>query len=248
MKLKPLILSILTGCLLFSVGSVKAADELKIYGPAKSDPGDLVILDASDSKIFDAAPQSYIWKLTNSTKTFMPMEGGSKVVFSSGTPGEYRFLLIGVSARMHDPDGEAGPEPPKLQTVVLDKEVTVTVGNQPDPSPGPGPQPGPGPSEKLNVVVIRDYQVILPQKQISAFTGEAASTYLQSVAPITPTSGFRFLDYRTPTAGEAPFIQKALAMPRDSLPWIVVTGPKGSYSGPAPKDLDELKTLVGRYQ
>jgi len=76
-------LMLLSGCCV----SVNAQQAI-VVGPSKSDPGDLIILDASTS-----VGSGHTWTLANSTKTWLSFEDGRKLVFSSGAAGEYVFIL-----------------------------------------------------------------------------------------------------------------------------------------------------------
>jgi hypothetical protein len=58
-------------------------------GRRRRRPGDLVILDASGS---DAT--TFTWVLANSDKTFLPVDGGKRCVFSPGRAGVFVFVLV----------------------------------------------------------------------------------------------------------------------------------------------------------
>jgi hypothetical protein len=89
-----------------------------IDGPKQALPGDLVVLDASRSQ-----GRAFHWALLNSGKTFLTFENGRKLVFATGTPQEYVFVLI-----VGDSDGR--------EKVSVDiAEHRVTVGDVPGPSP-----------------------------------------------------------------------------------------------------------------
>ena len=88
-----------------------------IDGPKQVLPGDLIVLDASRSQ-----GRAFHWVL-NSKKTFLTFENGRKLVFATGTPQEYVFVLI-----VGDSDGR--------EKVSVDiAEHRVTVGSLPGPSP-----------------------------------------------------------------------------------------------------------------
>ena len=96
-----------------------AAQEAKavVDGPKQVLPGDLVVLDASQSQ-----GRAFHWVL-NSKKTFLTFENGRKLVFATGTPQEYVFVLI-----VGDSDGR--------EKVSVDiAEHRVTVGSSPEPCP-----------------------------------------------------------------------------------------------------------------
>lgn len=91
-----------------------------IDGPAKIAPGDLLILSAEKS-----VGKSYAWVVLPE-KTFLAVEDGKKLVFASGTAGEYVFVLA-----VGDADG----------SVSIGKH-TVVIGNPTPPTP-PVPPPAP---------------------------------------------------------------------------------------------------------
>lgn len=95
----------------------------RIVGPAAAAEGDLVVLDASTSE-----GKSFAWALPGSTKSFLPVDGGQKCVFSSGKAGTFVFVLAvgggdGVSLATH----------------------TIRIGDGEPPAPGPDKPPAPKP-------------------------------------------------------------------------------------------------------
>lgn len=51
-----------------------------------------------------------------------------------------------------------------------------------------------------------------------------------------------------PTITEEPW-KSAMARPRTSLPWIIVSNPgKGGFEGPLPGSIDETLALIGRFE
>lgn len=102
--------------------SVYAQAEAIIKGPEKVNPGDLVILDSTDS-----TGSAQEWRLVNSDKTYLPLEG--RCVFASGTAGSYVFVLS--VADCDDLDGAS----------VSMAVHTVVVGTPPKPKPVIPPEP-----------------------------------------------------------------------------------------------------------
>ena len=93
---------------------------VEVQGPSNAAVGDLVILS------IDTDAQSVAWFLGNSDKTFLEVERGRRVVFSSGTSGEFKFCVAAFSA-----SGK-----------VEKAEFAVRIGLDPDnPQPGPAPDP-----------------------------------------------------------------------------------------------------------
>lgn len=99
----------------------------RVTGPARALPGDLVVLDASSSQAL-----GYAWVLADSDKSFLPVDGGQRLVFATGAAGRYTFVLVAANAN------EQGQPAVALATHVL------TIGSGPDPNPGPDP-PAPNP-------------------------------------------------------------------------------------------------------
>jgi hypothetical protein len=96
-----------------------------ITGPREAPPGELVILDASQS-----SGLGYLWLLVNSDKSFLPVDNGLKCVFSTGTPGSYVFILA-VSGT----NANGGP------AVTLATHALKITGPTPTPEPTPNPTP-----------------------------------------------------------------------------------------------------------
>lgn len=116
-----------------------------IAGPTVGSPGDLIVLDASQS----TGAAGYAWVLADSDKTFLEVEDGRKAVFATGAAGRYTFVLVAASAAV---DG-------KPQVAIA--RHRVTVGDPPpdpippDPLPPPNPiPPDPLPSGKFGLATL----------------------------------------------------------------------------------------------
>ncbi len=116
--------------LLIALGSLLVTPPVAvIVGPDRGNPGDLIVLDATQSR--DAV--GFAWVLADGDKTFLEVDNGRKVVFATGTAGRYTFVLVAANAQA---DGKP--------LVAVARHV-LTVGDpQPNPNP-PGPNP-PGPN------------------------------------------------------------------------------------------------------
>jgi hypothetical protein len=97
-----------------------------IVGPSQALPGDLIVLDGGSSQA-----TGFAWVLADSDKSFLPVDGGRRLVFATGTPGKYTFILVTALA-----GGDANPR------VALARHVVV-VGDDPTPPVPPGPDPLP---------------------------------------------------------------------------------------------------------
>ena len=124
--------------LLLALGSLLVTPPVAvIVGPERGNPGDLIVLDATQSR--DAV--GFAWVLADGDKTFLEVDNGRKVVFATGTSGRYTFVLVAANAQA---DG-------KPQVAVA--RHVLTVGEpSPNPTPNPpGPQPDPLPPGKYGL-------------------------------------------------------------------------------------------------
>ena len=99
-----------------------------ITGPKDAPPGELIVLDATQSS--GVVDNGYLWLLVNSEKSFLAVDKGLKCVFSTGTPGDYWFVLVVAGT---NPNG--GPAADKASHKLR------IVGEGPNPTP-PVPVPG----------------------------------------------------------------------------------------------------------
>lgn len=109
-----------------------------VSGPKEALAGDLVILDASASK-----GGAFKWLLVNSTKTFLPVDNNTKVVFASNQPGEYVFILV-VAAK--------NSEAVEIKTA---EHKVLLKGGDPGPNPNPNPNPNPVPVDDFSTEVTK---------------------------------------------------------------------------------------------
>jgi hypothetical protein len=120
------------------LGQPKMALDLVVKGPATSQPGDLVILDTSESQGVSARAWSVSPK--SAEGRMLPVDGGEKLVFATSQPGPYRFLFAactadGKTVRISPFDHVVGSVPPNPGPV------------PPGPTPpGPNPPVPPGPT------------------------------------------------------------------------------------------------------
>jgi hypothetical protein len=154
--------------------------DVGIDGPETARAGDLVILSAR----VDGA-ESFAWLLANSDKSYLPVEGGRRLVFASGTPGPYVFVLA-VSV-LNDPADA-------VQTRIVKHVVTIEGGQPPNPNPDPDgpdpepdnpdpdePEPEPGPGPDLSPLAGRAFDA-LRGCDYSAVEAIAAAANMQTTA------------------------------------------------------------------
>lgn len=132
-------------------------------------------------------------------------------------------------------------------------DFVVVVG---DPPPGPGPAPvppGPGPSPDPPAPIAGDgFKVLIVY--------EKKDQHKLTPGQINTLWGQKFRDYMVSKKGEYLLLDKdedvgvagkvwadAMARPRTSLPWIIVSNGRTGFEGPLPGHAEEINLLLRKY-
>lgn len=171
--------------------------------------------------------------------------------FVAGDPGYYSFEGWYVQV---DKDGKfVGMFP-----VSRPFRIVGVVPPAPDPTP-PGPDPTPPNPDKspidvdgLHVLVIFEASEAgkLTRDQHNTIYGQAFYDFLNAKTPEkNGQHTWNIWDKDTvATPDMDPVWNKALALPRTEIPWVVIgTKSKGGYSGPLPKTKAEIMSLVQKF-
>lgn len=110
--------------------------------------------------------------------------------------------------------------------------------------PGPVVPPAPVVADKLIVLVVEETgeRHKLPASQLSVLTSLAVREYVAS-----KSGEMRIYDPQADLKNEAGVWRDAMAVPRQSLPWLVVSNGKAGFSGPLPATVDDTLTLLRKY-
>jgi hypothetical protein len=189
-----------------------------ITGPKEAEPGDLIILDATRS-----TGTAYHWELINSSKTFLPVENGTKAVFAAGQPGKYLFVLIVAGADNNQ----------RLEIKIARHEVQIGRPPAPDPQPPrpPDPTPGPAPGPRLALIIHETAQATVERQAMftALRTGDPAA-YLKS-----KSHRLLILDQDTTDGQNAPILtawRTELTRRNQKLPALIIL-PNGADFSPA---------------
>lgn len=121
------------------------------------------------------------------------------------------------------------------------------------PIPGPGPSPDvvvedkpPFKADKLSVLIVQQTE------DVGKLTKEQREI-LQNSTELRRWVKSNGADFRQFDADEdGQFLDQkwkaALAVPRQSLPWLVVANPKAGFSGPLPSTLPETLALLEKFK
>lgn len=172
----------------------------------------------------------------------------------TGPPGSYTLrvrLLVGRTF-----------EDARRLSAALPVEVTPDPAPDPTPPgprppipPGPGPpgppapDPAPIPLDGLRVLIVYESKdaTRLPPGQRLIFTSGLVRTFLNESCVKGPdgrTPEWRLYDQDTPVENELPHWRDALARPRASVPWLVVSNGEAGFEGPLPDSVAEFMAVV----
>jgi hypothetical protein len=148
-------------------------------------------------------------------------------------PWKITVSPVGPAPKPPDPPTPPGPEPP---------------GPNPPQPPGPAPIPLPG----LRVLVIYESADLskLPPAQTAVLYSKSLRDLLNAKCAAGPdgkTKEWRIYDADVDTSGDVETWKAAMARPRKSLPWVVISNGAAGYEGPLPATVDEMTKLVEKY-
>lgn len=131
-----------------------------------------------------------------------------------------------------------------------DESVTVTVGEPtppPDPPTPPGPTPGVAPIEGpgFRVLFVGETGDDMPQAVADVFYSPEITKYLnENCVKVDGHPDFRRVDPDTQYTDQTNRFVKALARPRASLPWLIISNGVTGYEGPFPATVAETLALL----
>ena len=131
---------------------------------------------------------------------------------------------------------------------------TITVG-QPEPTPEPPeptpPSPGVAPieGEGFRVLFVAETSEPLPPAVEDSFYSKLITDYLNAnCIKVEGQPEFRRFDPDTPFTNPQHRFAKALARPRTSLPWLIISNGKSGYEGPFPTTVEATLALLKQYK
>lgn len=158
--------------------------------------------------------------------------------------GRYRFAAVAA--------GKTG-EQTRADFVVVIGDAPPGPGPTPPVPPGPVPPPGPGPSPdppapiagdgfKVLVVYEKKDHIKLTPGQINTIWGQKVRDYIAA-----KKGEFLILDKDEDVNVAGKAWADAMARPRTSLPWIIVSNGKTGFEGPLPGHAEEINLLLRKY-
>jgi hypothetical protein len=229
-----------------AVVSPEATVDVSIQGPATA---------AGGFALVGSGPKDAVlrWRIEGPDGAAEPLRlldasGAPVLVFMSPANGRYRVLLTGqVATDGLDPFGEA--------------THVVTVGNVPPVPPGPQPPgptpPGPVPPEPqpdaapfpadgLHVLIVYETAKVgdLTAEQRAIILGTDVRGALDAAAP----KRYRIYDQDADLQFVPQVWKDAMAVPRQSLPWLAISNGKTGFSGPLTMTAAEFRKMLEEYK
>lgn len=130
-------------------------------------------------------------------------------------------------------------------------DVPTPIPPAPDPIPTPTPTPTPDPPapfpspDGLRVLMVYETNDLAsyPPDQKNVMYDKTFRDYLTKTCV-----EWRVYDKDTDISSGSEPIKTAMTLPRESLPWIVISNGKTGYSGPIPGNADLAQKLVAKYE
>lgn len=147
-------------------------------------------------------------------------------------------------------------------TLSTEKWVRITTAKPPPPvpptpptppkPPEPPPSPAPIPGDGLRVLIVYESAELskMPPAQQSVIFSTTVRDYLKSKCAVGPdgiTKDWRIFDKDTDVSAEAKTWKDAMARPRASVPWIIISTGKTGHEGPLPATIDDTLTLLKKH-
>ncbi len=158
----------------------------------------------------------------------------------STTPGVYRLMAYTGNVD--------GPSLPAICTITIGTPIPPV----PPTPPTPPTPPSPIPDQGLRVLVVYKATDLgkLTADQANILASTDIRSYLRSkcvMGPDSKTPEYRFWDLDKPPGNDSPAIGKLLALPRKSVPWVVISTGKAGFQGPLPPTINETMALLKKY-
>jgi len=172
--------------------------------------------------------------------------------FQVAAPGVYPIGFYTAAGDIPSPPaictitaGEPGPAPPGPTP-----PGPVPPGPVP---PGPTPGPAPIPIAGLSVLIVEESadRAKLTLGQHATLFGRETRDYLDLKCATDPHvaawKAYRIWDKNTVLAEAGKTWADAMARPRTSTPWLIVSDGKGGYEGPLPNTVAETMTILKKF-
>jgi hypothetical protein len=168
----------------------------------------------------------------------------SVLVFTSPKAGRYRVLAYTAKGDK--------PSPPSICTVVIGGAPKPDDPKPVDPKPDdPKPSVAPIPLPGLRVMIVYDSAKLaeLPKEQQAILFGAETRGLLNQkcVADESGNASWRIYPKVTDAGAADKVWQDALARPRQSVPWVVVSNGKTGFEGPLPTNSAQFAELIKKY-
>lgn len=121
---------------------------------------------------------------------------------------------------------------------------------KPPEPPTPPPSPAPIPEKGFRVLIVTESPEVsaLPASQQLILTAGPVWEYLNTHAVQGPVNKeWRIWPKNVNTTGERKLWQDAMARPRTSYPWILISNGETGFEGPLPSTVAETLTLLKKY-
>lgn len=204
----------------------------------------------------------YFWQIPPGWVT---VKDGHKLTVTKASEGSYAVGVSGLKL-----DLESKP----IKKEVFDLSISFSIGKLSDPTPSPNPDPvpvdptpkPPSPTPKINGIPVGGMRVLmvyessknLPSSQQAVLDGKKVRDYLNSKCAAGDDGLKQYRIWDKDILENVPESQLTkiakhwkvlMSRPRESVPWIYVQSPKGTfYEGPLPTNPEQAIALLRKYE
>lgn len=234
---------VLAAALLLLLPSFASAQSVKLPAEVRGDPGGWVVI-VPESK--DGGEVK--WKVPSGLqlvpldKLFPGQKSAGIVV--SGPKGRYDVWAWNAK-------GDVASDLAVCTVVIGDSPIPpVPPGPTPDPKPDPPkpdpPSPAPIPLAGFRVLVV--YESSVANSTLAIVSAKPVFDYLMAkCAKDGASAEWRVFDKDVKLDNAKQHWKDAMARPRTTIPWVIISNGVSGYEGPLPKTADETLALLKKY-
>ena len=220
-------------------------------------PGGRILID-DDSKISGsvvaeiraASTKPYKFAARKTLEEFVELIPLPDLVDATSQQVTKRFLLVGTGTFLFEATSRSDD---------LDRSLSIVIGAPTPKPPPPDPQPPtpptpddvvPIPVDGLRVLIVYEMDDMNKYKQATRaiISGASMRSFMDSVCVKNTAKVPEYRVFDKDTIAEPGIWKNALARPKKSVPWIVISNGKHGFEGPLPETEADTQALIARYK
>ncbi len=134
------------------------------------------------------------------------------------------------------------------ESEIVRRLIKANNGSIPPPTPDVDPkQAAPIPVPGFRVLIVFEQQQPHTGEVNAILYGKKTAAYLEATC-VGGRAGYRIYDQNTPMLADLDLWKNAMARPRTSVPWLLISNGVTGFEGPLPKTESEFLELCKKYE